>query len=149
MIVNERSSLRKEVSCAMNLNVIIAQSDPVWLNHAHLGGERICVQDIQLTRKKEIKKRLKVLLKKQGKESLVIDLSQRYHVISNTDKLLLSTNDFSRAWIKIQGHKQGTRIVRNDGELLAYASSSTGGRIKKGFPKKTSFKGKIKIPKGF
>ena len=102
-----------------------------------------------MKRKTQIKRRVRALLLKQSKGGPVIDLSRRYHVISNTDILMLSTDDFSRAWVKIQGQKHGTRLIRNDGELLAYASTTSGGRVKKGFPKNVAFKGKLKVPKGF
>ena len=73
----------------------------------------------------------------------MIDLSRRYHVITAKDELLISTDDFHRAWKRIQGQKHGTRLIRSDGEMLAYASTAQGGRIKRGFPKKAIFIGKI------
>jgi len=94
-----------------------------------------------LNRKAKIKKQLRLLLAER-KGALMIDLSQKYHVITGKDELLLSTCNFSQAWKKIRGQRHGTRLVRNDGVLLAYASTSAGGRIKKGFPKKVIFLGK-------
>ena len=73
----------------------------------------------------------------------MIDLSWKYHVITAKDELLISTNDFHKAWLQIRGQKHGARLLRNDGEMLAYASTQQGGRIKKGFPKKAVFIGEV------
>ncbi len=71
----------------------------------------------------------------------MIDLCQRYHVITAKDELLLYTDDFSQALRQIKDQKNGTRLIRSDGVMLAYASTQSGGRIKKGFPKKAIFVG--------
>ncbi len=80
----------------------------------------------------------------------MIDLSRRYHVITAKDELLMSTDDFHQAWKRIQGQTHGTRLIRNDGEMLAYASTGQGGRIKRGFPKKAVFVGEVqeRAPEG-
>ena len=88
-----------------------------------------------------IKKRHRSLIKAQ-QQTTVINLKWKYHIISANDTLLLSTNKFHEAWLRIRGEAHGSRLVRNDGELLAYASVQ-GGRIKKGFPVKVSFIGTL------
>ena len=89
-----------------------------------------------------IKKLYLSLLKKRQKET-VIDLALRYHIIGAADELLLATNNFHEAWLRIRGERHGCRLVRNDGELLAYASTVQGARVKKGFPDKVRFIGKL------
>ena len=94
----------------------------------------------RLNRKDIIEKLVRSLLEQKEEGGIVIDLSQRYHVITAKDELLLSTNDFHQAWKQIKGQKHGTRLLRSDGQLLAFASTAGGGRIKKGFPKEAIFR---------